>query len=188
MADLETVHDTFDHSGLTGVGGGGYDEGTSFPVSPSTGDKFFHNTLDLLFFYDGAQWLTTTLYRETLAFGSGVHPLVNNGNIARFATWHSTFDLWLEDFYASTFVATTNTGAAFWTVVLQKANAADAKTSVATFNTSAHTVNNWTTTETSIGALLVPATYKELDVQGTKTGAPGNLFYAFAVSYRLVGT
>jgi hypothetical protein len=186
MADFETVHDALDHTGLTGVGGAGYDEGTSFPVSPTTGDKFFHNTYDMLFFYDGTRWLTTTLYREQMGFNTAAHTVA--GNIARMAPWHTTFDLWLETFYATTFVSTTNSGSAYWNLTLQKANAADAKTTIVTFNTSTHTVNNWTTTETAIGALLVPATYKEVDVQTLKTSTPGGLFCSLHVTYRLVGT
>lgn len=39
-------------------GSGGYDEGSSFPGSPATGDKFYRTDRNILYFYDGTRWLT----------------------------------------------------------------------------------------------------------------------------------
>src|SRR5688572_13447523 len=60
-----------------GSGGSGYDEGTSFPGSPSTDDKYYRTDLNLLCVYDGTRWLTTQQYIiylgvwGTTAIGSG---------------------------------------------------------------------------------------------------------------------
>jgi hypothetical protein len=43
---------------ISGGGGSGYPEATSFPGSPTTGDKLYRTDRNILYFYDGTRWLT----------------------------------------------------------------------------------------------------------------------------------
>jgi hypothetical protein len=79
---------------------------------------------------------------------------------------------WVQNVY----VVTTNTGANYWTIYLTDVAGA----TIASFNTSALSANNWhqtTVTSFSINP-IVPATHKQIQVQVLKTGAPGSLYVA----------
>ena len=178
-----------------GTGGGNYtgvlwSSGISMPGAPATNQRVTRTDLGLDFFYNGTRWLTTTLYRADAPQGKGTSVNPFSANFTEFGyltPWHTTFDLWLEDFWTSTYVATTNSGTSYWTVELYKLDSAFAATTVINFNTSADTVNTLTTHKTAIGALLTPATYRMLTTKGTKTVTPGNITLVWGVSYRLVG-
>lgn len=166
--------------------------GTSFPGSPSSGDRCYRSDLGLWFRYNGTRWLSETLYREPLpnaVTGTQAGSFSTIFSFGRWTPWHTTFDLWLEDFYTTTFVATTNTGSAYWNLALKKYQSDYATTStIVTYATSGDSANVGKTAKTAIGALLTPATYVILQVDCSKTGSPGNLSLpAAAISYRLVG-
>lgn len=166
---------------------------TSMPGSPATGQRVTRTDLKLDFFYDGTRWLSTTYYRETLpnaVVGTQASSFSASFSMGRWAPWHTTYDLWLEDFYTSTLVNTTNTGAAYWSLALKKYQS-DYSTSstIATYATSGDTAGVGKTAKTAIGALLTPATYVIIQVEGSKTGSPGTLALpGLALGYRLVGT
>lgn len=180
-------HADIDHTGLTGVGGSGVPSGTSFPGSPSNNDIFYRTDRDLLYFFDGTRWLSVNLYRagqavQVASFTTSPTILFRSG------IWHTTYDLWLEAFYAGMFVATTNTGAAFWTIAFKKYQS-DFSTSstIVSVDSSANSPSVLVTSTSAIGALLTPATYKMLQPEATKTGSPGALSVSAEYTYRLVG-
>jgi hypothetical protein len=167
----------------------GVPAGTSFPGSPATNDLYYRTDKALLCYYDGTRWLTTTLYRDVFHYAGSAMPLTTSGTMGRMPPWAATYDLWLDAFYTSTYVATTNNGSNYYTVALIKKDNADAGTNIVTFNTSADTVNNWTQRRTAIGAAYVSASYREFDVTATvSAGAPGSLFWAISMAYRLIVT
>jgi len=161
--------------------------GTSFPGSPANNDLCYRTDRDILYFYDGTRWLSVDLYRHDINSLTTVQT-TSGTTWGRIALWHTTYDVWLENFYCCTFTGATNTGAAFWTFALKKYQADFATSStVASRATSADGANTTTTGEVAIGALFVPATYKVLQVEGTKTGSPSGIHFWGGVSYRLVG-
>ncbi len=185
--DGQAVFDSIDDTIAALSAGVGFPSGSSFPGSPSTDDLFYRTDRGLMYFYNGTRWLTVTLYRVPFSIGTSANPATATANIGRVVAG-TTYDLWMEKFTTTVLVLTTNDGSNYWTLDLIKTNAANAATSIVTFNTSGHTATNWTVTETAIGALLTPGTYKQLQVDATKTaGAPGNLYYALSLEYRLVG-
>ena len=110
MADLETVHATIDHTGITGVGGGGIATGTSFPGGPSTNDLFYRTDRALLYYYDGTRWLTLNEYSLTL----GALDYQPRSSTTAMTLWGVT-DLgangqWVTRFVAMNDVVTTNDG------------------------------------------------------------------------------
>jgi hypothetical protein len=162
---------------------------TAFWGTPSTDDRCYRADRDIEYFYDGTRWLSTELFE--LAWTPG-DPSPAGGwtasSVGAFGTpWHTTYDLWLEAFYISTFVGTTNNGTNYWILTLRKRNAGGAATNITNRDTSGDAANTWVTNSVAIGALFVPATYKVFDVLLTKTLSPGVLMTAFSVKYRLVG-
>lgn len=163
-----------------------WNSGTSNPGSAAAGDRYWRTDLGQEIYFDGTRWVTTTLYREPFGIANGMNGITAETSIGRMAPWATTFDLWLDALYTTTYVATTNNGTNFWGLVIQKAAADDTKTTIASFNTSADTVNNWTQRRTAIGASYVAASFREIDLHATPTLSPGAMFWAAAVSYRLI--
>jgi hypothetical protein len=169
-----------------------WNSGTSFPGSKATGDRYWRTDLALEFYWDGTRWLTTQLFHDPLASSDVVLPVAAGSSpstVGR-ATIKATsaLDLWLIAFETVTAVFTTNNGSNYWTTELFKVNAANTATSVVSNNSSADTVSNWVSKSTAIGASIDLATYKEIETRVTKTGTPGIIYAATAVSYRLIGT
>lgn len=175
-----------------GAGSGGISSGTSFPGGAASNDLFYRTDRDLLYFYDGTRWVTVSTYRAELSGAGDVAQGQTNTTAcyARSSVHHTTYDLYLMSLYATTYVATTNNGTNYWTVSLGNPSAAQADFTnvLVTFNTSAHTANNWTTTETAINAAM--GTSRKVLSLGTssgKTGTPGGLYLTGFVEYRLIG-
>jgi hypothetical protein len=163
-----------------------YNSGTSFPGSKATGDRYWRTDLGLECYWDGTRWVTTQMFSMAAAASDSLDGASTNINYARMSPWHTTNDLWLDAFYASVYCATTNDGSNFWTLTFDKWNAAGANTNLATFNTSADTVNNYSTHRVSIAAAL--GTFKHFTIATTKTGSPGAIYIGAHFTYRLIVT
>lgn len=163
--------------------------GTAFPASPATNDMCFRTDRGLLYYYNGTRWLTVTLYRESLFQSTAQTQSGYSGDatIGYMPMWATTYDLFLEDFYASTYAGATNNATNYWTIELDEVNAANAATSLGTFNTSGDTAGNWATHDLALAVSVASATYKLFQVTITKTGTPGVLYPEIALSYRLIG-
>ena len=159
-------------------------EGTSFPVSPTTGDRYYRTDRNLEYYYDGTRWLTTTLYKDTFEI-STPQGLATTG-LCWTGVWTGDYDQYLVDLYASTFVATTNTGANYWSIDLVSKNAGASSASLGAFNTSADSPNIWTVKQVAVNALL-GTTEDALQITNTKVSSPGTLYASFGITYRLVG-
>ncbi len=178
-----------------GTGSGNYtsaitwSSGTSMPGSPATNQRITRTDLGLDFYYDGTRWVSVILFRDTIGQGENTMPATaSTSSLGKLPAFATTFDLWLDAFYSMTYIATTNNGTNFWTVDCFKTDAAAANTSVAQFTTAADTVNNWTQRRVAIGAAYVAASYRGFVVASTKTLSPGAIYWAFALTYRLIGT
>lgn len=171
----------------------GINSGTSFPVSPTDREIFYRTDRDILYFYDLAntRWLSVQLYREQIAMlPSSLTPVSTSGiAVGRLAPWHTTYDLWCEDFWFAAGISTTNNGSNYWTFALKKYTPnLGASVTMASRNTSADTVGVTATAQVAIDALLTPGSYNFMQVEATKTGAPDVFsIAAMAMSYRLVG-
>lgn len=162
--------------------------GTSFPASPATGDRYWRSDLGLEAYYDGAQWLSTTLF--DINPGSLIAVTVTGVQTFRIPTrTKSTYSIYVEKWIFTTFVATTNDGSNCWVTALEKLDTANSATSVVTQSTSADTVSTWTNHEVSVGVAFSPATNPALRINvTTKTGSPGSLTAAVGLVYRLILT
>ncbi len=174
---------------VTIAGGGGISSGTSNPGSPATNDIFYRTDLGLLIYYDGTRWLTVAEYSMHLSSGlsAGSGFVINSGEVGGFTSVRRDFGVYLTRFTCHSRVITTNTGSAYWTVVLQWISSAVALTTLVTFNTSADAANTIVDHSANINAVLNSGAYQLITI-GTKTGAPGSLNVPAIVLYRLVVT
>jgi hypothetical protein len=176
-----------DSSGVeTYVGTGSlWTTGTSMPGSPATNQRVTRTDLGLDFYWNGSLWVTTTLYIQSFGTGDSLTPNTLNATFGRaYPGLEQTFSrLYLERFQAGTFVSGTNNGSNYWTVNVLGSDASN----VTNFTTSADTGSTWTAHATAPAAQIA-ASLKDLELTSVKTGAPGGLFVAAVMAYRLVTT
>lgn len=177
-SDVQAVLDDFDSAITAAAGGTGYSEGSSFPGSPSSGDKFYRTDRNLLYYYDGTRWLTVQLFTAHGNFSAGLSATTE---IAHIGLFEPTYDVYFVALRGMTFVSTTNNGTSFWTVNVKKVSDSSV---IGSFNTSADTANTLTSHVANIGAT---STEKAVYIDVVKTSAPGNVSPYITLTYRLVG-
>lgn len=169
----------------------GLASGTSFPGSPSAGDRYFRTDLGMEFYYDGTRWLSMQIFRIELKQEDTVTwPLTATTSVVHraVAPFGADFDLWLMDWHWMSVVLTTNTGSAYWTVTLRKFPVPTGASSVlVTAATSADAADNAYQKKSAINALL--GSYGGFFTDSTKTSTPGNhRFVGGHITCRVVGT
>lgn len=186
MADLETVHDTLDHTGLTGVGGGGINSGTSFPGSPSTDDLFHRTDLDEIYRYDGTRWLSDQIYEYAAGLVSITASSANPDLF--YPMFGGAYAIWLMDVRWVYRVSTTHNATNYWTAELHKFDAGGADTVVTTLTTDKSSVGTYINpAATSIGA-SVTAAHEMLFYTFTKILSPGAFVGGVATRFRKIAT
>src|SRR5574337_1533453 len=124
-------------TGATGATGtGGYSEGTSFPGSPTTGQKFYRTDLYYLCYYDGTQWLTCQEFALPISMQQSVLPISATLAGIAYAPAQTNLQPYLTTLHATTLVDTTNSGSNYWTVTLSSGTGASSYTTVTSFSTS----------------------------------------------------
>ena len=101
--------------------------------------------------------------------GSGIS--ANNGVFSTTVPGAITVASWLQSCY----VATTNSGSAYWTVGLYRYQSSSTK--IAEINTARISANTWTRFSLTVNC-AVPSTDLLIYIYATKTGSPGNLSLA----------
>lgn len=165
-------------------------QGTAFPASPATGQQFFRTDLGLDCYYDGTRWLTKTLYEQELSVAPVLQPYsANSSGALKASLWNGLYDIWAINWQSITYVATTNTGSAYWTCELFKETieAAYSSASLGSFNTSADAADRVEAHTVAVNALLGTG-YGSLTVTIAKTSTPGTLVLLGKLTYRLVVT
>jgi hypothetical protein len=165
-------------------------QGTAFPGSPATNDRYFRTDLSMEFFWNGTRWLSTTLFeRELRNFEAGTgrqQPYtVTQGSAMRGGLPNSA--LWMERVVIPFFVSSGGTalGASHkWDVDLLLDPSGTSYGST-TINSGAS--NTWRQANTTVG-VVVPATDFETSVTVTKTGTPGDLRIFPQLMYRRIAT
>lgn len=96
----------------------GIPSGSSFPLSPPTGMRWFRSDLDFDCFYDGTRWLTVQEYPLTLT-PFFINPLPFSGagpSTVLLAALRSDYRAWYTHLNYYIFVSTTNDSTNFWTL------------------------------------------------------------------------
>jgi hypothetical protein len=157
-----------------------WNSGTSFPGSKATGDRYWRTDLALEFYWDGTRWVTTTLY--SLPFGYPAAPLspASASTTVRMGDPHPTLDAWLVDFWAWTYVVTTNDASKYWTLVMSN------QTGPPTLSTISNAADAGIQESTSLNQVLTAGSGIYLAI--TKVSTPGNIHATPMFSYRLIAT
>jgi len=170
-----------------GSAAAGYSEGTAFPGSPATNAKFYRTDLNLLFFYDGTRWLTTTLYTDPIPPAVAL-PIGATTSVNRVAMpLAGSMAIWVETFWMTFLVAGgTALGASHkWVCTLIPQPATSAAIGTITINSGAS--DAYRQASDAINAVVTTSDF-QLQVIATKTGTPGTLYSMPRISYRLIGT
>jgi hypothetical protein len=175
--------DTFELS----ANGGGYNEGTVFPVSPTANDKFYRTDRNLLYYYDGTRWLTVQQFKAPLYHPGDINLNFNATITVGGLVPDATYGMYLERLEATIYVATTNNGSNYWTIGLISRVAADTPTTIVSVDTSSDSAATVLRKSATINAVLA-STALVLQAVLTKTSSPGVVYYfSPTLIYRLIG-
>jgi hypothetical protein len=169
-------------------GSSGLSSGTSFPGSPADNDLFYRTDLECgLYRYEstGTKWLCASLHQVGFLTRSGIGSgiTVTTTSVLNAPTLADAGDMWLVDFWAETFATATNDGSNYWTIQLQKLDAANAATLIATLSTQSNTPSNWIKEKADIDAALTGSAHVALRVDVTEVGAANSLLPNVGLTY-----
>lgn len=172
-------------------GGGGYGEGTFFPSTPSLNEKFYRTDLNLLCYYDGAQWLTVQEYSAEM--GMILLTFTITTGFIR-AVLRNDFTPFVTKVQCLTRVSSgTNNATNYWQIDVQAQYTSGgvivteniiASTDV---TTKTEAINVYTNHLLDVQA-AVPVGTTNFYAQANKVGSPGPFVGAVSVYYRLIVT
>lgn len=179
---------TFDGTNWANQAPTGYPSGTSFPGSPTAGDRFDRTDLNLLCYYDGTRWLTMTEYSVALTTLASAPFQTTGGANAGRSSPRLDYGTYMTRYQCVTRVDTTNNGSNYWAVTLSWDDATvSAGTTISTVDTSADTAGTYANHSSNINAVL-DATAMAFYLSVAKTGSPGQFTCNAQLFYRLVIT
>ncbi len=180
------------------VGGGSVGSGSSFPVSPSTNDRYYRTDLGETFFYDGTRWRCTINHETGIpnaqrATGLPMSATVAANGLAHVPDLAGGSDIWIIRARMTFQVASGGTalGASHkWVATITKGvDGATTEDSLTTFNVDSGSSAAWRTIDNTIGALMNNGTTHRVFIMAfTKTGTPGNLYAEGSVTWNHVAT
>lgn len=153
--------------------------GTAFPTG-FTNDVFFRTDRNLLYFYDGTNWLTLTIFEVQFPI---ITFSANLEDTARLIALPSDYVPYAIQFDIIVNTGATNTGANYWIIDWRHG----ALTTIATVNTAglaAATSRLRLTSTTFTQPLLVSAFF---NLRATKNGTPSNIDIYAVCRYRYLG-
>lgn len=130
------------------TGGSGLGTGTSFPGSPTTGDRYRRSNLDyLVFFYDGTRWVSEQIFALDLQSGLTA---TSTTTPAQQVPLPADLPIWLVKWDIIMY----GNAAATWTITLQQINFDNTSASLATKSVDIPGANNWLNFTETIGAVV----------------------------------
>jgi hypothetical protein len=184
---------------LKGDGSFIWKQGTSFPASPATNDRFFRTDYGLEFYYDGTRWVSTQLFTKnssqevgSAAFYISRAATIGHWQKADMALPFGT-DWWLS--YITTSFLVNSGGSALsashkWSLDFKKGSLAVPATAVGSITIDSGSSNVNRNGLLTVGALLDVTNNPVISLDGVRTGTPGDLQLAtiFTVYARIVAT
>lgn len=161
----------------------GPNKGTSFPGSPSSGDRFLRTDRNIRYFYDGTRWLSEQLFRVAMGYGDNpTIPLTATKAAAlRFDNPEGgVWSIYVESLHFGTYLTA---GSTVWTIATTVLGIGTSLGSTTTSGDAATTATNHTVTVNTVFASSVAA----FQVDFTKTSGSGNVYPHGSMLYRLVG-
>jgi hypothetical protein len=157
--------------------------GSSFPGSPSTGDVYFHTTLNDWFYYNGTNWVSCRLYSMTLNNGPA-QPNNDSKEQAHAPRQPLATNMLIEflDWAVKSDTAQSDTKYCTYTLTREPSGI-----SLGSFDTKAGTsANTWFGGRVTIGAASGTSDIA-FSLTNTRTSTPGNLSVSAVIRYRIIG-
>ena len=160
--------------------------GTSFPVAPGTGDRYFRTDLGYECYYDGTRWLTVNEYITGQLREGAVDTTDTNLLLLQ-----NSKHVYVTTISVVTYTATTNDASNYYTMDFYLVPIwgyyAAMSTLLHTFDTKTDGTANWAE-HTGCNTAHLGASDYHIMAKITKTGSPGTLNYVFVAAYRLIIT
>jgi hypothetical protein len=175
---------------MQGGSGSGLSTGTSFPVSPTAGDRYRRSDLDYgIYFYDGTRWLSEETRTASVGAGYRINTS-SDGHIdingLMFNPWGDT-DVWAYLNWTG-LINGTSDGSNYWTLALRHYSGTwqdlSGGPSVTTANAPPSLVAH---SETGSGA-VIPSGTGEMGFRWDKTGSPGGIYGTVGMTMRKIAT
>lgn len=160
--------------------------GTSFPGSPTTGQRFFRTDRGIEYYWDGTRWLSTQLFSLPISTQDAVNPLSASSQ-HRVANPHwNRYAIYVERVMTQTYLTSGTTASNYFTVNFGHSTAAAAGDALGSnISSQSITQNSWTGGESNANE-VVPSTANMLFANIVETGTATGYVLATA-EYRLVG-
>lgn len=158
---------------------GGILSGTSFPVSPATGDRYYRTDRNIDYFYDGTRWLSTQIFTISLGDFDGI---ATNGTNYIAVPFKGVYSLYLLSFSASIF----RNAAGEWDLALSRRAVDGTVTEIARRDGSGDTTNQHLCSVTNINAVL-DSSANFLIFQALEISGASSMNGAGDLQYRLIG-
>lgn len=164
----------------------GVASGTSFPGSPTTGDRFYRSDRHIEYYYDGTRWLSTQIFSvnapdRSATVSASTDYIVPHPGRAR------GYDIYISNFTVLIEVTSATTGTNYFTARL--ASYEDSTATVTNLGSGltsqSATQNAWVVYNESISS-VVAQTEEMMMMRFTRAGS-GVARLAGAFEYRLVG-
>lgn len=152
---------------------------SSAPSGAVTGERVFRTDINLWTYYDGTRWLTLDEYEVALSTDATALITTAPTLITVAALPNSAISITQATIVY--YVAVTNNGANYWPLRI-----ADDTGIIFDTNTSAGAANTWTRLQNAPALIRSTPVHVELTAPVAKTGAPGGLYVAGTVRYRLI--
>lgn len=186
--DTVLTADSAESTGMKWVAPSGVTTGTSFPGSPSTGDRYRRSDLDYqIYFYDGTRWLSEQIFAVTMD-NQGSWPVTGTTSPLRYAPYAAT-NIWLMDWHGLVYIGVTNDGSHYWTLDFLEKH--DAATNVLdSYATSGDSPDTNIRYKRTIDAVVnFASTYAWVQIRFTETGTAGDVIYASSfIRFREIAT
>lgn len=155
--------------------------GTSFPGSPSTGDRFYRTDRKIEYFYDGTRWLSTAFYSLNIPIARNLIPV----SATTVAMYHAAkpflddYQLYVEEFQVGGYLSATGN----WSVVLKVEGGGTATLATATVS---RTGSGYASDSQTVNT-VVSTSQMFFTVDLTKNSGTVNSYILPSLTYRLVG-
>jgi hypothetical protein len=165
---------------------------TSFPGSPTTGERCWRSDRGIEYYYDGTRWLSTELFHAPVigrdAQGSG--GLAQGTHVFDIALpYYEVGGIYLGELVLNIFFLTAQSGSAYYSFNYSANTAGGVNSAITTPGTTAAytTGSRWYSQRTAVNAVL-NSTYFSLQlIIQVGAGAPGAFFLNGSQTYRLIG-
>ena len=166
--------------------------GTSFPASPTTNDRYWRTDLDMEFFYDGARWLSTTLFSQPLYFRAAEAQAATTPDAYRGGVSYLTAaGIYIEDWTCTWYTSSgTINGSNYWvdTLFLHGINGGAASATLGTNTCNSGAIAQFHRNQIAINAVVDLDSYTLYTVTATLVGTNGSHYLWSVVTYRHIAT